>query len=70
MPDSWDFALSHAQGAWIAVLEDDCVLSSRVVEEVNRVIEDVETELSEGDVHLVLMRAGGPPAEQKNSLAH
>ena len=32
MPDSWEFALSHAQGEYVTVLSDDCYFFPRAIE--------------------------------------
>ena len=37
MPDSWEFALGQARGEWITVLEDDNVISSRLLSTLDTV---------------------------------
>jgi hypothetical protein len=45
MPDSWEFALSHAKGEYVTFLTDDCYLLCYAVEKALAALDEFKTEL-------------------------
>ena len=39
MPDNFDNVISHSSGDWVTLIPDDCVVSSRLLENVERALE-------------------------------
>jgi len=50
MPDSWEFALSHAKGDYVTFLTDDSYLLSYAVEKALATVDEFKTELVAWDI--------------------
>lgn len=70
MPDSWEFALSQAAGEWITVLTDDSAISSRLLAEVDKVLNSMKTHVVSWSHLNLYFHESWPNASERNTLVY